>query len=176
MTTDNLLPDDIEIILPERVSDRISDGLCDLTEALSKEGADIASGFLGGAFGYGAHFDNDVFMMHPFCWCEGFDCAWCVPCHCDDDAWRYFLADGSEVDGEAFYAAGGYRTGRAIDVPEKRCRNCAEDRKAAPNFLHKPSGTSARWYKYIGRGMEIELREDWDAVMRQCLASIEVAA
>lgn len=24
-----------------------------------------------------------------------------------------------------------------------------------PNFHHKPSGLKVRWYKYIGRGMEI---------------------
>lgn len=26
---------------------------------------------------YGTIKDNEVFMMHPFCWCERDDCAWC---------------------------------------------------------------------------------------------------
>lgn len=26
----------------------------------------------------------------------------------------------------------------------------------APNFLFKPTGAKVSWYKYIGRGMEIE--------------------
>lgn len=30
---------------------------------------------------YGAHVDNEIFMMHPFCWCdrEG-ECPWCTGC------------------------------------------------------------------------------------------------
>ena len=26
---------------------------------------------------YGVEHENDVFMMHPFCWCERQDCPWC---------------------------------------------------------------------------------------------------
>ena len=26
---------------------------------------------------YGVDYENDVFMMHPFCWCEQEDCPWC---------------------------------------------------------------------------------------------------
>lgn len=26
---------------------------------------------------YGTDYENEVFMMHPFCWCEKSDCAWC---------------------------------------------------------------------------------------------------
>jgi len=26
---------------------------------------------------YGTTVDNDVFMMHPYCWCEKEDCPWC---------------------------------------------------------------------------------------------------
>ena len=26
---------------------------------------------------YGTHFEDDKFMMHPFCWCEKDDCPWC---------------------------------------------------------------------------------------------------
>lgn len=26
---------------------------------------------------YGTRIDNEIFMMHPFCWCERKDCKWC---------------------------------------------------------------------------------------------------
>jgi hypothetical protein len=55
---------------------------------------------------YGTDHENDVFMMHHFCWCEREDCGWC---------------EGDK-----------------------------------PNFLFKPTGFSVKWYKYIGRSMEIE--------------------
>lgn len=55
---------------------------------------------------YGTDFENDIFMMNRFCWCEKEDCKWC----------------GSEN---------------------------------APNFLHKKTGFEVRWYKYIGRSMEM---------------------
>jgi len=32
---------------------------------------------------YGTQFENDVFMMHPFCWCEKPDCPWCLACICE---------------------------------------------------------------------------------------------
>lgn len=26
---------------------------------------------------YGTQVDNEIFMMHPYCWCEREDCPWC---------------------------------------------------------------------------------------------------
>jgi len=44
----------------------------------------------------------------------------------------------------------------------------------APNFWHKPSGLKVRWYKYIGRDMEIEGADgvEFRAVVDSCLASL----
>lgn len=162
----------IQIHIPAVSDDRISRDLVDLTEALSKAGIDISSGFLGGEYGYGAAFENDVFMMHPFCWCEGPDCPWCLSCVCGEDATRYFLADGSEVRADTFFDAGGYRTGKSVRVLENECRNHREGTEPAPNFLHKPTGTQVRWYKYIGRGMEVGLKADWRGIFDECVASV----
>lgn len=51
---------------------RMADDLRDLTEALANAGWQPSGGFLGGEFGYGAEYENDVFEMHPFHWgdCE----------------------------------------------------------------------------------------------------------
>lgn len=77
----------IEIITPARVPDRddldpsdIGEMLVLLTMELARRGADVAHGALGGEFGYGAHFENDVFLMRPYCWCERDDCPWCAGC------------------------------------------------------------------------------------------------
>lgn len=36
---------------------------------------------LGGSNGYGVAFENDVFLMHPQCWCEREgECPWCTGC------------------------------------------------------------------------------------------------
>jgi hypothetical protein len=32
---------------------------------------------------YGVNFENDVFMMHRFCWCDQDECLWCTPCRCE---------------------------------------------------------------------------------------------
>jgi len=78
---------------------------------------------------YGTNFENDVFMMHRFCWCGEDACAWC---------------GGNE--------------------PE-------------PNFRHKELGLAVRWYKYIGRGMEISNPNHLNAtgvarVILECLDSL----
>ena len=74
------LAPNVKLILPERSEDYVSDGLRYLTEVLcvNKIGDDTdGMGGLGGHYGYGVDFENDTFMLHPFCWCERDDCAWC---------------------------------------------------------------------------------------------------
>lgn len=44
------------------------------------------------------------------------------------------------------------------------------------NFLHKPSWSTVRWYKYIGREMETDLKAPWSQIIAECFASIGDAA
>ena len=110
------------IIMPKIDEDEISDLLRQLTKDIcTKTGADHGAG-LGGEFGYGVDYENDVFAMHQYCWCDQDDCPW-----------------------------------------------CAGD---APNFLHKKTGATITWYKYIGRGMEIS-DGDWTEIFNECFESIK---
>jgi hypothetical protein len=46
--------------------------------------------------------------------------------------------------------------------------------QGAPNFWHKASGMRIWWYKYIGRGMEVEKgSQPWHEVLKECLDSIK---
>ena len=67
----------VKIIVPKRTITSVEEGLIKLTKALSKRGVEISSGFLGGEYGYGANYENDVFMMKPYCWCDDEKCNWC---------------------------------------------------------------------------------------------------
>ena len=80
-------------------ADAISQGLYILSEILQRsETAERCSSALGGTYGYGATFENDVFMMRPYCWCESDDCLWCGgQCGCDSGNVEYFL-DGEPVE------------------------------------------------------------------------------
>ena len=53
---------------------------------------------------YGVNYENDVFMMHRYCWCDGSDCPWCLGCQCSDDDMRYFVK-GEEVTEEEYQKA-----------------------------------------------------------------------
>ena len=131
----------IQIVLPECSDDLVSDLLRHITKAIADATGDETGYGLGGRYGYGENYENDVFMMHRYCWCERSDCAWCLGCECQ---WN-----------------GDF------------CETCANDtREAAPNFLHKPSGVGVRWYKYIGRGMEVKGQGDWLAIARECIDSL----
>lgn len=167
-------PVDVVIHLPAISDDQISNDLVWLTERLAKGGAEISGGFLGGEYGYGAYFENETFMMHPFCWCDRDDCAWCWGCLCPDDADIYEIA-GRRVEFEEWLDEYS-RTGNTKRVYRKdeslACDYCRGERVSAPNFLHKPSGTAVHWYKYIGRSMEVDLRGDWRAVLSDCVASL----
>ena len=51
---------------------------------------------------YGVDFENDIFMMHPYCWCEREDeCPWCGGCNCPESAFHYFV-DEKEISYEEF--------------------------------------------------------------------------
>jgi len=70
---------DIQIILPKRAdpTKALDHALVTLTEAIHQTDPDlVAHGVLGGAFGYGAHYENDVFAMRPQYWGD---------CDCGDD-------------------------------------------------------------------------------------------
>lgn len=76
---------DVTVILPECSEDAVSERLRDLTEAVCKATGDSGAGGLGGRHGYGSNFENDVFMLHRFCWCEMGDCPWCRSCDCNGE-------------------------------------------------------------------------------------------
>jgi hypothetical protein len=42
---------------------------------------------------YGVNFENDVFMMHRFCWCDQGECEWCAGCTCPSESFHYFVDD-----------------------------------------------------------------------------------
>jgi len=70
-----------KIVLPEgafgQSEDVWSDELRRLTRTLFKKSNEPMYGGLGGSDGYGYPFENKVFMMHPYCWCDEEDCPWC---------------------------------------------------------------------------------------------------
>lgn len=93
--------------------------------------------------GYGIEYENEVFMMHPYCWCEQDECKWCGG------------------DASPFSVHSGYFT----NGPQN------EEAGLAPNFHFKPTDYKLWWYKYIGRGEQNSgtLPTDWYA---QCIASL----
>lgn len=68
---------EIEVVLPERSEDPVSDSLRLLTKAIEGVTGEAEGYGLGGKHGYGANYENETFMMHRYCWCEGEDCPWC---------------------------------------------------------------------------------------------------
>ena len=138
----------IEIHLPECSEDAISSGLRAITQRLQEVTGEGPYGVLGGDNGYGVAYENEVFQMHPFCWCERADCPWCVGCECEVER------QGGDW------------------VTTKECKNCTEGNDLrAPNFRYKPTGATVHWYKYIGRSMEVEGTLPLDFHI-QCIKSV----
>jgi hypothetical protein len=156
-------PVDVSIFLPEGALgtpdlESWAGMLRALTQVLAEEhGLKPEEGALGGKYGYGVEFENEIFMMHPFCWCEQEDCPWCALCLCgykDGEASKLCMICN---DFEKIQAKGG--------VPELR-------EEAAPNFWHKPSGLRIWWYKWIGRSMVVHnpqgvgVRDVWESCLK----------
>lgn len=159
---------------PDFHPDRVADDLVELTRAISLADPtiELSAGFLGGRYGYGARCDNEVFTMHPYCWCDQDDCAWCWGCVCPDGATVYLDPEGVRTDADTFYDNGGYTWGTTRQVPELVCDFCRGERLPAPNFSHAASGVRVFWYKYLGRGMRVEVPEgcstSWDDILAEC--------
>lgn len=265
----------VKIIVPGRDDDAISNSLRRLTKAIHDAKLADAPGFgLGGEFGYGARFENDVLLMHPYCWCEREDCLWCGGSGCQAEWYKRWELKGDGwphattcyqsryyAEMECYDVESGYRAadeaafgkhddpndriasmlfGNAtvespipgltvtVSMPRKDDAHAAwckahdkrgkfEDKlrarlasecgdnwctcgtqerwkahydacdcdwhmgrgiyrfgkaACAPHFWHKPSGSIVRWYKYIGRDMECDLKADWHTIISECRKSI----
>lgn len=246
---------DIEFITPPKANknDAIDAGLVALTEAISKIDEElVAHGALGGEFGYGADFENDVFVMRSYYWGDC-DCGadersekWHAENPHAPDCFREELhrrfdaydqasgylaaeqalkAEGNMVEevvrdgpwvttirnrtaaGEAAHkawcAAHDIRNkeharlteelyierGLKPDAYQWLC-TCGVDERAKeyfateshyatcaielPNFMHKRTGAEVRWYKWIGRSMEVKAPDgiDWQVVFAECMGSL----
>jgi hypothetical protein len=142
----------INIILPPTASTDIDNDLVELTRYLVESGYDDGSGGgygLGGEYGYGINFENNVFMMHPFCWCGKRECGWCLECYCEAKKIK-----------EKY-------------VTTNECDNHSKER--LPNFWYKPTNLKIHWYKWIGRDMEFnkDINDDeWEKILKHCIESI----
>lgn len=195
----------------------VADDLYDLTERLCKSGVEISGGLLGGEFGYGGEYSNDVFEMHPFWWGE---------CECGyqkrEDEWLHANAHqqhcyqwdcfragvGYNPDPDAEWEAPpvGFLDPSYDEIVSTLCAkhnvdpnfgtaiHCtcgqgeawiawhaanphpAECPSVRPNFRHK-SGIEVRWYKYIGRSMELSEfdKRQWRGAIAECEASVAAA-
>lgn len=190
--TDN----EIVSVFPEVSDDEVSGSLRRLTETIARTGVEPSAGLLGGEFGYGCDYENDVFVMWPFWWGD---------CDCGRDEAEYAFEEMNPHLDTCYQIELKRRTGAGDNwigdecrklaaewgLPEVGCAvhctcgaherwtawaeshphapRCSEGR---PNFEHKPSGSVVRWYKYIGRSMEIDIRGEWTQILGDCLASL----
>ncbi|MFA5307415.1 MAG: hypothetical protein WC365_08260 [Candidatus Babeliales bacterium] len=75
----------IKLFVPPVASTEIENELVELTKEITNRilgGRRQGGGLLGGYYGYGTNYENEVFMLHQYCWCEKNDCPWCNECCC----------------------------------------------------------------------------------------------
>jgi len=168
----------------------------------------ISHGCLGGEFGYGCAFENDTFLMFPYYWgdcacgCDEREEEWAnahghtgacyrtgyaaikfdwldekeqhtaaVKALCEARGIPYNEGIGSAIHCDC----GHQQAWQAFAKTNPHLPDCPIIR---PNFLHKPSGVTVDWYKYIGRDMEIKAPDgfDWEAAIHECLCSARDAS
>lgn len=194
----------VKVVLPAPSYDMISGSLYSLSEALAKlNPGDQVHGLFGGEYGYGQDFVNEVFEMHPFDWDGDCDCGaegaiaqWddehdhCAGCYylyatkitisdLGIEGWSKQLHDlaeqwGLPEQGSACHCTCGwnkaYQATRDLHPCKPTCRSLI------PNFHHFASGVKVEWYKYIGRGTEINKEitaPEWNEIINECFESIQ---
>lgn len=135
---------EIELVVPERAGNLIENDLVKLTQTLVENGhAEYMGGLLGGLYGYGANFKNDVFMMHSYCWCDEDDCPWCMGCDCPEDAYTY-LVDDKRVTLEEWSTffnqyCGPYPGPNASKEEQDRWSRLADEANSRRDIIHNPT-------------------------------------
>ena len=147
----------IKIVIPLGASTDIDLDLVNLTKYLTKKvfrNEWQGGGLLGGEFGYGVEYENDTFLMKPYCWCEEEDkCLWCM--------------------------MNNPKQNKNYKKMKMELKNKFNDYWAkwggAPTFFYKPTRTGCRWYKYIGRDTEWDKEptpKEWEKIYKDCIKSI----
>ena len=149
------MKENITIVLPPTASSDIDLDLVKLTEFLSKN-LNLDTGYgLGGEFGYGVDYENGVFMMHPYCWCDdGEKCLWCM------------MNDPHENKN--------YKKMKA--ELKNKFNSYWQKWGGSPTFFYKPTKTGCRWYKWIGRDTEWDkepTKTQWKKIYKDCIKSIK---
>lgn len=171
----------IQINLPAPKESDAADALRAITRALTP--ADhIRAGLFGGEFGYGYPFENEIFLMHPHCWCEkAGECPWCTGCaiYQERDACKACatlptieLRRAAPPEDSCDYSAGRGIFARFAPWTLDDSRHYYDP----PNFWFKPTNLRVSWYKYIGRDMASNREvhsDEWSTVTRECLRSIK---
>lgn len=134
---------EIKIVLPPCSDDEVSEGLRRLTRAIHESGK--ADGERGGLLG-GEWGYGANFENETFMIHRY--------CWCEEETCPWCAGDAGPFGSHGMHAY--YDTGNTT----------------APNFLHKASGSKVWWYKYIGRGMEMDIKMPWPAILTDCLASL----
>lgn len=87
---------ELQIILPPRDEDFLSEGLRMLTKAICDAHPELEGGYgLGGEYGYGENFENDVFVMRRFYWGD---------CDCGYDQREYEWAKSNKHADDCYQA------------------------------------------------------------------------
>lgn len=154
----------MQMFVPRAEGDALSVSLRLLTQQLIAHGHGESGGGFGGTFGYGVEFENDVFLMHPFCWCEREDCLWCGGSGCQgedeprqphrDGCYQVHLQAFAREHGELlgvysgrehWYVPYGSRHRKRYDAFKKRlCAELGLDFKHG-NEVHCSCGVNAEW-------------------------------
>ena len=175
---------------------QVAHDLRELTRALVRAGHTSAGAGLGGELGYGVAVEGPVFTMRPYSWEE---------CECGFEQADVAFWDTHRHHPTCFQVAltqdhrGARELARAwgLDFGDGCATHCtcatqdAYDTWAAShdhtpdccvrqaNFVHHTSGCEVRWYKYLGRSMEITgdpTAGEWAAIMTDCLAHLPAPA
>lgn len=103
---------------------------------------------------YGTEVNNDVFVMHPYCWCEKPNCPYC------------FDFEEDEENNEP----------TRLPTNEMIEKYGIEKDRDAPNFWYKPLNFKVWWYKYIGRGVEMNFhltKQQLAEMLTNCLSVLQ---
>lgn len=146
------------LVFPEVSDDLVSNLMVALTRQIEESGNGIATqGLLGGEYGYGAHFTNEVFTMRPYYWGD---------CECDYDTKRneweeknrhssecyqtLFKAQHYKNYPNSFDLADGHEDFRTDKCTDALCKQFGIDPEAPGAYVHCTCGRTDAYQTFVG--------------------------
>ena len=117
-------------------------------------------------------YENRYFIFNEYCDCDTLHCDLCNLCHCNEFIFEY---QNNSLTSENYWKIPFQERSKHYTLLKANpdfCLYCQGKLPIPPSFYHKPTESEIHWYKKIEDIYQINIKDDWQQIVKTTLASI----